>query len=103
MKIVVLAGGLSTERDVSLSSGAGICRTLRERGHRAILLDVFLGLPDVPENLEDRTETRPKRGGKTQYRPGFLRDGRFPSGCFFGKMRSEVLAGRSIRRPGGAE
>lgn len=53
MKIVVLAGGLSTERDVSLSSGAGICRTLRERGHKAILLDVFLGLPDAPENLEE--------------------------------------------------
>ena len=31
MKIIVLAGGLSTERDVSLSSGAGICRTLREK------------------------------------------------------------------------
>ena len=31
MKIVVLAGGLSTERDVSLASGAGICKTLRER------------------------------------------------------------------------
>ena len=28
MRIIVLAGGLSTERDVSLSSGAGICRTL---------------------------------------------------------------------------
>ena len=27
MKIIVLAGGLSTERDVSLSSAAGICRT----------------------------------------------------------------------------
>ncbi len=53
MKVVVLAGGLSTERDVSLSSGAGICRTLRERGHRAVLLDVFLGLPDAPANLED--------------------------------------------------
>ena len=53
MKIIVLAGGLSTERDVSLCSGAGICRTLRERGHKAILLDVFLGLPDAPENLED--------------------------------------------------
>lgn len=53
MKIVVLAGGLSTERDVSLNSGAGICRTLRERGHQAILLDVFLGLPNAPENLED--------------------------------------------------
>lgn len=53
MRIVVLAGGLSTERDVSLSSGAGICRTLREKGHKAILLDVFLGLPDAPENLEE--------------------------------------------------
>ena len=39
MKIVVLAGGLSTERDVSLCSGAGICKTLRERGHDAFLLD----------------------------------------------------------------
>lgn len=53
MKIIVLAGGLSTERDVSLNSGAGICRTLRERGHQAVLLDVFLGLPDAPANLED--------------------------------------------------
>ena len=44
MKIIVLAGGLSPERDVSLISGAGICRTLRERGHRAFLLDVFFGL-----------------------------------------------------------
>ena len=28
MKIIVLAGGLSPERDVSLTSGAGICKTL---------------------------------------------------------------------------
>ena len=28
MKIIVLAGGLSTERDVSLASAAGICRTV---------------------------------------------------------------------------
>ena len=53
MKVVVLAGGLSTERDVSLSSGANICRTLRERGHKAVLLDVFLGFPNAPENLEE--------------------------------------------------
>lgn len=53
MKIVVLAGGLSTERDVSLSSGAGICRTLRERGHQAFLLDVFLGFPYASDKLED--------------------------------------------------
>ena len=41
MKIIVLAGGLSTERDVSLSSAAGICRTLVEKGHDAFLLDVI--------------------------------------------------------------
>lgn len=53
MKIVVLAGGLSTERDVSLSSGAGICKTLRERGHQAFLLDVYLGFPYDADKLED--------------------------------------------------
>lgn len=53
MKIVVLAGGLSTERDVSLSSGAGICRTLRENGHDAFLLDVYLGFPYDETRLED--------------------------------------------------
>ena len=43
MKIVVLAGGISTERDVSLSSGTGIYKALKAKGHRAILVDVFLG------------------------------------------------------------
>ena len=43
MKIVVLAGGTSTERDVSIVSGTGVCKALRERGHRSILLDVFFG------------------------------------------------------------
>lgn len=53
MKIVVLAGGLSTERDVSLSSGAGICRTLRKNGHEAFLLDVYMGFPYDSDHLED--------------------------------------------------
>lgn len=53
MNIIVLAGGLSPERDVSLISGAGICRTLRERGHKAFLLDVFFGLPDAPSDLRE--------------------------------------------------
>ena len=47
MKIIVLAGGLSPERDVSLTSGAGICKTLRERGHQAFLRDVVFGLPGM--------------------------------------------------------
>ncbi len=53
MKIVVLAGGLSTERDVSLASGAGICKTLRERGHDTFLLDVYLGFPYNSDKLEE--------------------------------------------------
>lgn len=52
MKIVVLAGGISTEREVSLVSGTGICRALRENGHRAILVDLFLGMEEVPADLE---------------------------------------------------
>lgn len=43
MNIVVLAGGTSSERDVSIVSGTGVCSALRERGHRAILTDVFFG------------------------------------------------------------
>lgn len=47
MKIVVLAGGTSTERDVSIVSGTGICNGLRAKGHRAVLVDVFCGLENV--------------------------------------------------------
>lgn len=43
MKVVVLAGGISTERDVSLSSGVMIYKALKKNGHKAILLDVYLG------------------------------------------------------------
>lgn len=53
MKIIVLAGGLSVERDVSLSSSAGVCRTLLEKGHDAFLLDVFLGFPYDKNRLEE--------------------------------------------------
>jgi len=51
MKVVVLAGGISTERDVSLTSGKMIYTALKEKGHQAILLDVFLGITD--EKCED--------------------------------------------------
>ena len=44
MKIIVLAGGLSTERNVSLVSGVKICESLRRNGHQAVLLDMFFGL-----------------------------------------------------------
>ena len=43
MNIVVLAGGISTERDVSLSSGRMIYEALEKKGHRLVFLDVYLG------------------------------------------------------------
>lgn len=43
MKIAVLSGGLSTERDVAISSGKKIAKALRERGHKVVLIDVFMG------------------------------------------------------------
>lgn len=52
MKIVVLAGGLSSERSVSLVSGTSVCRALRENGHRAILVDMFLGMEELPAEPE---------------------------------------------------
>lgn len=51
MKIVVLCGGTSTEREISIVSGSGVCRALRSKGHHAILLDVFFG--DEYANLMD--------------------------------------------------
>ncbi|MBO4678853.1 MAG: D-alanine--D-alanine ligase, partial [Lachnospiraceae bacterium] len=93
MKIVVLAGGTSTERDVSLVSGAKIYKALKENGHKALLLDVFLGLEDVDTdtvfdrgdellgNIEGIKKDNPdieavkalrKDGGKTFFGPNVL-------------------------------
>ncbi|MCL2718830.1 MAG: D-alanine--D-alanine ligase [Lachnospiraceae bacterium] len=43
MNIVILAGGISPERDVSLNSGKMIYDALKQKGHQVILLDVYLG------------------------------------------------------------
>lgn len=60
MKIVVLAGGLSPERDVSLSSGSMIANALREAGHRVVMVDVYEGIQFTGEAdslFEDKTGT----------------------------------------------
>lgn len=44
MNILVLAGGISTERDVSLKSGEMVARALLSCGHNVILADVFMGI-----------------------------------------------------------
>ena len=59
MKIVVLAGGLSTERDVSFKTGDMVAKALRENGHQVIVLDVFMGYSDKKEDITgifDRSE-----------------------------------------------
>lgn len=64
MKIAVLAGGLSTERDVSLSSGAMIYRALKQKKHQVILLDVYLGYTgDDADTVFDKEEDWTKEIG----------------------------------------
>ena len=53
MKIVVLGGGLSTERHVSLVSATSVCKALRSIGHRAVFVDMYLGLENYEGALED--------------------------------------------------
>ena len=53
LKIVVLGGGTSTERAVSLVTATSACKALRRRGHKAIFVDMFFGLEDYQGALED--------------------------------------------------
>lgn len=63
MKVLVLAGGLSPERDVSLSTGTQVCNALRRIGHEALLLDLFYGLDPLPLDIDaafsDKTQLPP--------------------------------------------
>lgn len=53
MKIVVLGGGISTERHVALVTGTSACRALRSLGHKAIFVDMYMGLEDYEGALAD--------------------------------------------------
>jgi D-alanine-D-alanine ligase len=44
MKVAVLFGGNSSERDVSIASGAQVAKALRDAGHRVIAVDTFRGV-----------------------------------------------------------
>ena len=60
MNIVVLCGGLSPERDVSLSSGALIGNALLKNNHSVCMLDLYLGC-DIPKGGISKLF---KKGGK---------------------------------------
>ncbi|UQI46199.1 hypothetical protein M1P56_18565 [Streptomyces sp. HU2014] len=45
MRTVILCGGESSERDVSLASGRSVARALLERGHEVVLVDPAAAVP----------------------------------------------------------
>ena len=51
MKIIILAGGVSTERNVSLISGKQVYQALKNKGHQVVLLDVFMGYMGETEGI----------------------------------------------------
>ena len=59
MNIVVLMGGLSPERDVSLTSGSLIANALIRKGYRVCLLDVYLGMQLSQKGMEECFVTEP--------------------------------------------
>jgi len=52
MRIAVLLGGASVERDVSVASGRGVVQALRDAGHEVIPIDPALG-NNQPKNPDD--------------------------------------------------
>ena len=56
MNIVLLAGGLSMERDVSLSSSKKIYQALKNKGNNVVLIDIYLGFEfSDSDDLNDDT------------------------------------------------
>lgn len=91
MDIVVLAGGLSTERDVSFVTGNNVAKALRKNGHRVILLDVFMGYSDKAEDLtgifERAEEVSVQVSGISSVAPDLeavKKSRKDQSDCFFG-------------------
>jgi len=66
MKIIVLAGGNSPEREVSLASGSLIANALIENGHEVMLLDLLLGV----ENKEIDSSYKNKNDELYSYKVG---------------------------------
>lgn len=60
MNIVVLCGGLSMERNVSITSGTLVCKSLRALGHKAVLVDMFYGLEDYSGEIAQLFDCLPE-------------------------------------------
>ena len=92
MNIAILAGGLSPERDVSLTSGSLIANALMKKGHRVLLIDAYLGMEvdesrplsalfrtegeyrySVREEAPDLDALKASRGGEALLGPNVVR------------------------------
>ena len=48
MNIVVLCGGISTEREISLRSSMKVAYALKSKGHQVVMIDIFFGEEEIP-------------------------------------------------------
>ncbi len=58
MNIVVLCGGISTEREISLRTSTKVSNALRGKGHHVVMIDIFFGEEEMPsfDNSIDFTQ-----------------------------------------------
>jgi D-alanine-D-alanine ligase len=85
VRITVLMGGTSSERDVSLASGLRIAEALRTRGHDVRTVDTATGA------LSQDDERRMLAGGVVKQRP--------PTPEELARMRAESVAAMAARLP----
>src|SRR3954464_14741253 len=82
MKITVLMGGTSSERNVSLASGTRIAQALRERGNQVTALDPARGVISAKDERELAT-------GKVGVEPPSLESlSKFAQGTFLPNLTS---------------
>lgn len=77
MRIAVLLGGTSAEREVSLASGLAVVRALRERRHQVDTIDTARGfIPPVEEAglLPEGVHSAPPQGIESRLTPASLAD-----------------------------
>ncbi len=103
MNIVVLAGGTSTERDVSIVTGTMVCKALRRTGHNAIVVDVFMGYEydknsrnDVFNNIENLDTVAKTMTAKTPEIAGIVAERNAKGESFFGENVLELCKDADI-------
>lgn len=100
MKIVVLAGGNSTERDVSLVSGTGVYKALKSKGHKVLMIDPYLGIKDVDvDNIfEDARDWSEGVKQVSELNPDLnaIKALKGDSKCFFGDNVVDICAKADI-------